>query len=61
MNIKKLIAGLHAVRGLINESEGVYGLHLNGDVSPWAELEQGGRYEEWLRDFNEAEDEIDPR
>lgn len=24
---------------------GVYGLHLNGDVSPWSELEEGGRFE----------------
>lgn len=33
------------VQGLIEESEGVVGLHLNGDVAPWHELEAGGRYE----------------
>jgi hypothetical protein len=30
---------------LIDESEGVYGMHLNGDPSPWSELESGGRFE----------------
>lgn len=34
---------------LIAESEGVYGLHRNGDPSPWSELLEGGRFEEWLR------------
>lgn len=33
---------------LIAESGGVYGLHMNGDPSPWEELTAGGRYEEWL-------------
>ena len=33
------------IEGLIGESAGVYGLHLNGDVSPWSELEEGGRFE----------------
>lgn len=31
--------------GLIEESSGVYGLHLNGDNAPWGELENGGRFE----------------
>ena len=26
------------VRALINDSDGVYGLHLNGDPAPWEEL-----------------------
>lgn len=30
---------------LICESHGVAGLHLNGDVAPWGELEAGGRLE----------------
>lgn len=46
--------GLKSVAGLIAESGGVYGLHLNGDVSPWPELRSGGRYEEWLADFDAA-------
>ena len=33
------------MQDLIGESDGVYGLHMNGDVSPWEEVEQGGRFE----------------
>lgn len=36
---------LDDIEALIGESSGVYGLHLNGDVSPWSELEEGGRFE----------------
>ena len=36
---------LSDVDGLMGESTGVYGLHMNGDVSPWSELEEGGRFE----------------
>lgn len=37
-----------AVEYLINVSDGVYGLHLNGDPAPWSDLTEGGRFEEWL-------------
>ncbi len=30
---------------LVAESDGVVGLHLNGDEAPWDELLPGGRYE----------------
>lgn len=40
-----LSALLDDIEALIGESAGVYGLHLNGDVSPWSELEEGGRFE----------------
>ena len=53
---ERLRKGLSAVRDLINESTGVYGLHLNGDVSPWDELRTGGRFEGWLMDFDAAID-----
>ena len=33
------------IQGLIEESDGVNGLHLNGDVATWGELEAGGRFE----------------
>lgn len=33
------------IQGLIAESEGVIGLHLNGDIAPWSELEAGGRFD----------------
>ena len=44
---------LGEVQDLIGESHGVYGLHLNGDESPWGDLEQGGRFER-LTSLNEA-------
>ena len=49
-----LRAGLLAVEDLINDSYGVTGLHLNGDVAPWTELRTGGRFEEWLLPFDDA-------
>lgn len=52
---KILKAGISAVRALINESYGVDGFHGNGDVAAWDELEQGGCFEDWLSEFNEAE------
>lgn len=58
MDVNKLIKGIKAVRNLMNDSSGVYGLHLNGDPAPWEELEQGGQFEQWLIDFNEAEKEV---
>jgi hypothetical protein len=51
---KLLRAGLKAVYQLMRESHGVTGLHLNGDVAPWDELLQGGRFEQWLIDFSLA-------
>lgn len=47
-------AALIAVSELIDNSEGVYGLHLNGDPSPWDELRTGGRFEGWLLPFDAA-------
>ena len=43
-----LLALLSNIEGLIEESDGVTGLHLNGDVAPWDELLDGGRFEEWM-------------
>lgn len=54
--IAELKQGLIAVRELINESRGVEGLHLNGEVATWDSLESGGQFEEWLTGFNIAED-----
>lgn len=53
--VRELAKGVIAVRDLMDESGGVYGLHLNGDQSPWGELIEGGRYECWLRDDSAAE------
>lgn len=41
-------AVLSDINGLIAESAGVCGLHLNGDDAPWQELLAGGEYEGWL-------------
>lgn len=43
-----LSALLDDIEGLMGESSGVYGLHLNGDPSPWGELTEGGRFERLL-------------
>ena len=52
--IELLCDGLRAVAALMDESHGIFGLHLNGDPSPWSELRTGGRFEEWLVDFDAA-------
>ena len=46
--------GLEAVASLMDESHGVGGLHLNGDLAPWDELRTGGEFEEWLIAFDNA-------
>lgn len=46
--------GLIAVKMLIDESDGVVGLHLNGEVAPWHDLRTGGSFGEWLKDFDTA-------
>lgn len=46
--------GLEAVETLINDSHGVCGLHLNGDVAPWDELRACGRFGDWLQAFDDA-------
>ena len=50
----KLALGINAVANLIDNSTGVEGLHLNGDIAPWNELRTGGRFESWLVDFDDA-------
>lgn len=51
---KLLIAGIEAVNHLISNSDGVQGLHLNGDTATWGELLEGGSFEAWLVDFSTA-------
>jgi len=53
---QQMQAGIIAVRDLMAESRGVVGLHLNYDEAPWDELRTGGRFEEWLFDFDTAVD-----
>ena len=52
--LEKLIKGLRAVAGLMAESQGVAGLHLNGDVAAWDELLQNA----WLEDYHDAMNEL---
>lgn len=49
-----LRAGIEAVQDLIDDSEGVCGLHRNGHTAPWSELLAGGRFEHWLAAFSTA-------
>ena len=51
---EKLNKVVHCVSDLIDNSDGVYGLHLNGDPSPWNSLLKGGRDEGWMIDFSEV-------
>lgn len=60
MNQEQTIrAGLRAVQSLMDESYGVSGLHLNGEIAPWISLRTGGHFEEWLVAFDEAEKFLD--
>ena len=45
------------IRGLMDESDGVAGLHLNGDLAPWSELDSGGMFER-LTHLTNADDAI---
>jgi hypothetical protein len=36
------------IEDLARDSEGVAGLHLNGDVTTWSSLMAGGAYQDWL-------------
>lgn len=45
---------VRSVDDLIAESEGVYGLHLNGDPASWDSLTEGGRFEAWLIELERA-------
>ena len=58
--IEELRKGIAAALALIEDSYGVAGLHLNGDVAPWHELRTGGRYEDWLFDFDQAVERLPP-
>lgn len=52
--IEKLVKGLKAVSDLMGESDGVSGLHKNGEIATWDELLTSS----WLEDFSEAMGEV---
>lgn len=54
---KALRGLLDELTALMGESEGVAGLHLNGDIAPWSELSPGGAYEH-LGQINAAYDAL---
>ncbi len=56
MRIAILQDGVDAVNGLMENSVGVEGLHMNGDFALWSELLEGGSNEAWLIDFSMALD-----
>ena len=44
-----------SLTGLIAESDGVAGLHLNGDDAPWGSLMDEGEFGDWLgREFTDT-------
>ena len=49
---------VYEVQGLMDESVGVAGFHMNGDMAPWHELVPGGQFER-LSSLDEAADLID--
>lgn len=52
--LREALANLvHEIDDLVSESEGVAGLHLNGDVAEWDDLLPGGPYER-LSSLNDA-------
>lgn len=42
------------LRVLMENSIGVDGLHKNGEVAPWDDITEGGRFSTWLSDYNRA-------
>lgn len=55
-NCRELLENLvKSLEDLIDSSEGVAGLHLNGDIAYWESLQEGGRYDGWLLSLNEAQ------
>ncbi len=48
-----------SINALIDESQGVYGLHLNGNNAPWSSLRGDGRFCAWLTALDDAEALID--
>lgn len=46
--VEELEAFAILVSELIDSSDGVYGLHLNGEGAPWSDLLEGGEFGDWL-------------
>ena len=42
-----------SIEALMASSDGVAGLHLNGEIASWGEITEGGRFDEWLLALSE--------
>lgn len=45
--VKRARVAISDFDDLVGSSEGVYGLHLNGDPAPWESILAGGAYDYW--------------
>ena len=55
---KAAITALHDIDDLVANSEGVSGLHLNGNMAPWSEIMDGGAYGAWLQSVERLREAI---
>ena len=55
---KAAITALHDIDDIVANSEGVSGLHLNGDIAPWSEIMDGGAYGAWLQSVERLREAI---
>ena len=55
---KAAIAALHDIDDLVANSEGVSGLHMNGDMAPWSEIMDGGAFGAWLQSVERLREAI---
>ncbi len=53
-----VIAALHDIDDLVANSDGVSGLHMNGDMAPWSEIMDGGAFGAWLQSVERLREAI---
>lgn len=57
--LERALCSLYSsITTLMEESEGVAGLHKNGDIATWAELDTGGQFENWLGPYLQRASEL---
>ena len=52
---------LHDIDDLVANSEGVTGLHQNGDVAEWPDILEGGSFGEWLMSVEVLRNVLTPK
>lgn len=50
---------LHDIDNLVSNSQGVIGLHKNGDVAEWSDILEGGTFEAWLMSIENLRNTLD--